>query len=143
MSSFPERQAEGRDRAEAAWIDWSGGENPVPGKAVQVRTAGAGDFEGASGAMDWSDMGESRHQIVSYRTVERSAAADIGGGVAHLTLPASCVAPHMVFGIEGGGVSLAYLDIAQSAQSELTRLAQEHGWKGTLCAVRVAGMVTI
>lgn len=52
------------------WMTWAGGDNPVPGAVVEVRTFGKGEFAGKADNMDWRDMGESGHQIVAFRIVD-------------------------------------------------------------------------
>jgi len=75
-------------RNEDGWIEWHGGENPVPGKVVNLRWLGlAGDdkAEWSSDEQDWPHVG-SGHDIIAYRVVTPAPEAPAPSDVAGLTI---------------------------------------------------------
>ena len=57
--------------ASDGWIDWVGGNNPVPGKKVMLmwRNGGKSSYAFNSEGFIWTH-GESTHDIIAYRVVE-------------------------------------------------------------------------
>lgn len=90
--------------AESDWIEWAGGENPVPGETVEVRTRGerdAGTFckdPRLSGSFIWTRRSDGREQdgdIIAYRVVPSQAqepSVPAGEGVLGQPVPDAFIA---------------------------------------------------
>lgn len=52
------------------WIEWAGGQNPVPGKRVDVRFEN--DTVVDNEPSEWWDWtwGHSRHHVIAYRVID-------------------------------------------------------------------------